>query len=71
MGLFKLKNKLLSNFFKVLFFICFLFGQNSNSMSSNFSDFQVSSKKFFTDENGGIRIFVNVWGHVGLSLIHL
>jgi hypothetical protein len=70
MGLFKLKNKLLSCIFKVLFFLCFLFGQDSNPVSSNFSDFQVSSKKFFTDESGAIRIFVNVWGHVGSPGLH-
>jgi len=29
-----------------------------------FSDFQISSERYMTDENGNIMMYVNIWGHV-------
>ncbi len=36
-----------------------------------FSDFQISSERYLTDENGNIMMYVNVWGEVGRAGHHL
>ena len=47
-----------------ILFCSTIFGQSSKTFLDSKSDFQISSKKFHTDEDGNIKIFVNVWGHV-------
>ena len=44
-----------------------LFAQNNNAEVPTFSDFQISSERYLTDEKGNIMMYVNVWGHVGNS----
>lgn len=47
-----------------IFIICtHLFAQVEES--SSFSEFQISSERYLTDENGNIMMNVNIWGQVG------
>ena len=52
-------------FKKALVFVLLgcLFAQEENSAPA-FSDFQISSERYLTDEKGNIMMYVNVWGHV-------
>ena len=43
-----------------LVFVGFLFGKENQAIS----DFQRSSERYLTDENGNVTMFINVWGHV-------
>ena len=53
---------------KVLVFLLLgcLFSQGESSEPA-FSDFQISSERYLTDQKGNIMMYVNVWGHVGNS----
>ena len=62
-----LKNKILLT----LFVTSFLFAQNNVKEEVSFSDYQISSERYLTDEKGNIMMNVNVWGHVGNSGHHL
>ena len=42
-----------------------LFSQNNIAEEPTFSDFQISSERYLTDDNGNIMMYVNIWGHVG------
>ena len=48
-----------------------LFAQNNNAEEPTFSDFQISSERYLTDEKGNIMMHVNIWGHVGSPGHHL
>tara|TARA_Y100000768_G_C23985541_1_gene688591 strand:- start:91 stop:573 length:483 start_codon:yes stop_codon:yes gene_type:complete len=43
-----------------LVFVGFIYGKENQAIS----DFQRSSEKYMTDENGNILMNVNIWGHV-------
>ena len=43
-----------------LVFVGFIFGKENETIS----DFQRSSERYLTDENGNVTMFINVWGHV-------
>ena len=48
-----------------------LFSQNNIAEQPTFSDFQISSERYLTDDNGNIMMYVNIWGHVGSPGHHL
>ena len=48
-----------------------LFAQSNIAEQPTFSDFQISSERYLTDDKGNIMMYVNVWGHVGQSGHHL
>ena len=48
-----------------------LFAQNDIAEEPTFSDFQISSERYLTDEKGNIMMYVNIWGHVGSPGHHL
>jgi hypothetical protein len=48
-----------------------LFAQNNNAEEPTFSDFQISSERYLTDDKGNIMMYVNIWGHVGQPGHHL
>ena len=48
-----------------------LFAQNNIAEELKFSDFQISSERYLTDEKGNIMMYVNIWGHVGSPGHHL
>ena len=48
-----------------------LFAQSNIAEQPTFSDFQISSERYLTDDNGNIMMYVNVWGHVGSPGHHL
>ena len=48
-----------------------LFPQGDVTAQPTFSDFQISSERYLTDDNGNIMMNVNVWGHVGSPGHHL
>ena len=54
----------------ILFALGWLFAQEEVTTAPAFSDYQISSEKFFTDKNGNIKMFVNVWGHVNGPGLH-
>ncbi len=38
--------------------------QDKSDLAPTFTDFQISSERYMTDENGNIMMYVNIWGHV-------
>ena len=54
-----------SRFLLMLILSGFISGQDEKQENLNFSDFQISSEKYLTDEKGNIMMYVNIWGHVG------
>ena len=48
-----------------------LFPQGDVTEQPTFSDFQISSERYLTDDKGNILMYVNVWGHVGSTGHHL
>ena len=48
-----------------------LFAQNNIAEELKFSDFQISSERYLTDDKGNIMMNVNIWGHVGNAGHHL
>ena len=48
-----------------------LFAQSNIAEEPTFSDFQISSERYLTDEKGNIMMYVNIWGHVGKPGHHL
>jgi hypothetical protein len=48
-----------------------LFAQNDIAEEPTFSDFQISSERYLTDEKGNMMMYVNIWGHVGSPGHHL
>ena len=48
-----------------------LFAQSNIAEEPTFSDFQISSERYLTDDNGNIMMNVNIWGHVGQPGHHL
>ena len=48
-----------------------LFAQSNIAEQPTFSDFQISSERYLTDDKGNIMMNVNVWGHVGAAGHHL
>tara|TARA_Y100000996_G_scaffold215279_1_gene168997 strand:- start:3234 stop:3734 length:501 start_codon:yes stop_codon:yes gene_type:complete len=49
-----------------LMFTCFslVVAQTSVLQTKPFTDYQISSERYFTDSNGSVNMFVNVWGNV-------
>ena len=45
-------------------FVFVLFGFVLAEENLNIHDFQVSSERYLTDDQGNIMMFINVWGHV-------
>ena len=61
------------NFYtKIILFFNFIFLFNNIILSQDindinrikFADYQISSKKYVTNENGNVMMNINVWGHV-------
>ena len=48
-----------------------LFAQSNIAEQPTFSDFQISSERYLTDDKGNILMYVNVWGDVGSAGHHL
>ena len=48
-----------------------LFPQGDVTEQPTFSDFQISSERYLTDDKGNILMYVNVWGDVGSAGHHL
>jgi hypothetical protein len=48
-----------------------LFAQSNIAEEPKFSDFQISSERYLTDEKGNIMMYVNIWGHVESPGHHL
>ena len=64
-----MKNALISVLMVTGIIIC----QNDTSytFNENFKEYQLSSKKYFTDPDGLIMMKVNVWGHVNTPGGHM
>ena len=48
-----------------------IYPQGDVKEQPTFSDFQISSERYLTDNKGNIMMNVNVWGHVGNAGHHL
>ena len=53
------------------FILSLIFAKENVNEAPTFSDFQISSERYLTDDNGNIMMYVNVWGEVGNSGHHL
>ena len=38
--------------------------QDKSDLAPTFTDFQISSERYMTDDKGNIMMYVNIWGHV-------
>jgi len=47
-----------------------IYAQETEYLTSNNSDYKISSEKYFTDNEGNIKMFVSVWGHVNIPGLH-
>ena len=61
---------------KIKYFLPFLFlsllvAQDKVVEPPVFSDFQISSERYLTDDKGGIMMNVNIWGHVNSPGSHI
>jgi len=54
-----------------LLMVGLLFAQSNIAEEPTFSDFQISSERYLTDDKGNIMMYVNIWGHVGKPGHHL
>ena len=48
-----------------------LYAQDEVAEPPIFSDYQISSERYLTDDKGNILMYVNVWGHVASTGHHL
>ena len=48
----------------IIFLIGLVFGQGLTEEDNRFSDFQISSQNYLTDQKGNVLMHVNVWGTV-------
>ena len=48
----------------LIIFLGFISAEEKSDLVQTFSDFQISSERYMTDENGNIMMYVNIWGHV-------
>tara|TARA_Y100001970_G_scaffold124367_2_gene153998 strand:- start:2129 stop:2620 length:492 start_codon:yes stop_codon:yes gene_type:complete len=60
---------------KIVIFLLILFsksiGQENDLFNKKFEEYQLSSKKYITNQNGEILIKVNIWGNVDNPGSHL
>tara|TARA_B100000214_G_C23834172_1_gene565661 strand:+ start:112 stop:603 length:492 start_codon:yes stop_codon:yes gene_type:complete len=60
---------------KIVIFLLILFsksiGQENDLINKKFEEYQLSSKKYITNQNGEILIKVNIWGNVDNPGSHL
>ena len=66
----------MKNILKIsLLLVSFISAQNKDEDKQEntfpFSDYQVSSERYFTNTKGTIMMNVNIWGHIGAPGIHL
>ena len=54
-----------------IFALSLVFAKDNLTIAPVFSDFQISSERYLTDDNGNILMYVNVWGEVVNSGHHL
>ena len=52
-------------------FVAIIVGQNELEEVNKFSNHQISSEKYLTDEKGYVAMYVNIWGEVGTPGRHL
>tara|TARA_Y100000748_G_scaffold196942_1_gene164975 strand:+ start:451 stop:948 length:498 start_codon:yes stop_codon:yes gene_type:complete len=48
----------------LVIFLGLISAEDATDSSPTFSDFQISSERYMTDESGNIMMYVNIWGHV-------
>jgi len=48
----------------IIFLMGLVFGQGLTEEDNRFSDFQISSQNYLTDQKGNVLMHVNVWGTV-------
>ena len=50
--------------FKIIFLMGLVFSQDLTENDNGYSDFQISSQNYLTDQKGNVLMNVNVWGTV-------
>ena len=55
----------------IISFVAIIVGQNELEEVNKFSNHQISSEKYLTDEKGYVAMYVNIWGEVGTPGRHL
>ena len=54
-----------------MIFIGLISAEDKSDLVPTFTDFQISSERYMTDDKGNIMMYVNVWGQVGRAGHHL
>ena len=55
---------ILTRYLIIVLFLGSIYAQDQTELSPAFSDYQISSERYLTDENGNIMMYINIWGHV-------
>lgn len=55
---------ILTRYLIIVLFLGSIYAQDQSELSPVFSDYQISSERYLTDENGNIMMYINIWGHV-------
>ena len=55
---------IISRYLIIVIFLGLIHPQDQPELSPVFSDYQISSERYLTDENGNIMMYINIWGHV-------
>ena len=58
-------------YYIIFFALSLILAKDNVRESPVFSDFQISSERYLTDDNGNVMMYVNVWGEVNKSGHHL
>ena len=48
----------------LMIFLGLISAQDKSDLAPTFTDFQISSERYMTDDKGNIMMYVNIWGHV-------
>ena len=48
----------------LMIFLGLISAEDKSDLAPTFTDFQISSERYMTDDKGNIMMYVNIWGHV-------
>ena len=48
----------------LMIFLGLISAEDKSDLVPTFTDFQISSERYMTDDKGNIMMYVNIWGHV-------
>ncbi len=48
----------------LMIFLGLISAEDKSDVAPTFTDYQISSERYMTDDKGNIMMYVNIWGHV-------